>query len=154
MVIKKFYQSESAQKFMQVRIDELCMFTNFGGRDLSSFENTVTLKNDRISLSTMDYSPLSSKNLIDRNWLKKFMQVRIDVLVMRTINALHRTMLKHYTGLSLSLSLSSDWYESDALMLSEECTVLIAGLLMSLNVIDYSISLSGEEFDKSVSNSL
>ena len=80
------------------------------------------------------------------------MQVRIDVLVMRTINALHRTMLKHYTGLSLSLS--SDWYESDALMLSEECTVLIAGLLMSLNVIDYSISLSGEEFDKSVSNSL
>ena len=150
---------------MQVRIDELCMFTNFGGRDLSSFEDTVTLKNDQISLSTMDYSPWSSNNLIDRNWLIKFMQVRIDVLVMRTINALHRTMLKHYTGLSLSLfpslslpplslSLSSDWYESDALMLSEECTVLIAGLLMSLNVIDYSISLSGEEFDKSVSNSL
>ena len=28
---------------------------------------------------TMDYSPWSSKNLIDRNWLKKFMQVCIDV---------------------------------------------------------------------------
>ena len=27
----------------------------------------------------MDYSPWSSKNLIDRNWLKKFMQVWIDV---------------------------------------------------------------------------
>ena len=27
---------------------------------------------------TMDYSPWSSKNLIDRNWLKKFMQVGID----------------------------------------------------------------------------
>ena len=27
----------------------------------------------------MDYSPWSSKNLIDRNWLKKFMQVGIDV---------------------------------------------------------------------------
>ena len=28
---------------------------------------------------TMDYSPWSSKNLIDRNWLKKFMQVGINV---------------------------------------------------------------------------
>ena len=28
---------------------------------------------------TMDYSPWSSKNLVDRNWLKKFMQVEIDV---------------------------------------------------------------------------
>ena len=27
----------------------------------------------------MDYSPWSSKNLIDWNWLKKFMQVWIDV---------------------------------------------------------------------------
>ena len=27
----------------------------------------------------MDYSPWSLKNLIDRNWLKKFMQVGIDV---------------------------------------------------------------------------
>ena len=27
----------------------------------------------------MDYSPWSSKNLIDQNWLKKFIQVGIDV---------------------------------------------------------------------------
>ena len=27
----------------------------------------------------MDYSPWSSKNLIARNWLKKFMQVGVDV---------------------------------------------------------------------------
>ena len=27
---------------------------------------------------TMDYSPWSSKNLIARNWFKKFMQVGID----------------------------------------------------------------------------
>ena len=33
---------------------------------------------------TMDYSPWSSKNLIDRNWLKKFMQVGIDVTCMCT----------------------------------------------------------------------
>ena len=32
----------------------------------------------------MDYSPWSSKNLIDRNRLKKFMQVRIDVTCMHT----------------------------------------------------------------------
>ena len=32
----------------------------------------------------MDYSPWSSKNLIGRNWLKKFMQVGIDVECMHT----------------------------------------------------------------------
>ena len=32
----------------------------------------------------MDYSPWSSKNLIDRNWLKKFIQVCIDVTCMQT----------------------------------------------------------------------
>ena len=33
---------------------------------------------------TMDYSPWSSKNLIDRNWLKKFMHVGIDEICMCT----------------------------------------------------------------------
>ena len=33
---------------------------------------------------TMDYSPWSSKNLINRNWLNKFMQVGIDVTCMHT----------------------------------------------------------------------
>ena len=32
----------------------------------------------------MDYSPWSSKNLIDRNRLKKFMQVGVDVTCMYT----------------------------------------------------------------------
>ena len=32
----------------------------------------------------MDYSPWSSKNLMDRNWLKKFMQVGVDVKYMHT----------------------------------------------------------------------
>ena len=31
---------------------------------------------------TMDYSPWSSKNLIDRNQLKKFIQVNVDVTCM------------------------------------------------------------------------
>ena len=33
---------------------------------------------------TMDYSPWSSKNLINRNRIKKFMQVEIDVKFMHT----------------------------------------------------------------------
>ena len=32
----------------------------------------------------MDYSPWSLKNLIDRDWLKKIMQVGIDVKFMHT----------------------------------------------------------------------
>ena len=39
------------KKFMQIGIDELCMCTNFGGRDLSCFGDIATLKNDHFSLS-------------------------------------------------------------------------------------------------------
>ena len=41
-------------------------------------------KTAKFPFPTMDYSPWSSKNLIDRNWLKKFMQVGIDVTCMYT----------------------------------------------------------------------
>ena len=58
------------------------MYTNIGGRDLSGFGDTTTLKNGQFSLS--DHSPWSSKNLIIRNRLKKFMQVWIDVTCMYT----------------------------------------------------------------------
>ena len=44
----------------------------------------LPFKNGQISLSGMDYSPWSSKNLIDRNWLKKFRQVGIDIKCMHT----------------------------------------------------------------------
>ena len=66
---------------MHVSIDELCMCTNFGGRDLFGFRDIATLKNGQISLSDR---PWSSKNLINRNRLKKFMQVSIDVTCMYT----------------------------------------------------------------------
>ena len=39
-------------------------------------------KTTKFPFPTMDYSPWSSKILIDRNRLKKFMQVRIDVKCM------------------------------------------------------------------------
>ena len=41
-------------------------------------------KTAKFPFRTMDYSPWSSKNLIDWNRLKKFMQVRIDVTCMHT----------------------------------------------------------------------
>ena len=69
---------------MQVGIDVKCVHINFGGRALSGFGDTVTFKNGQISLPTMDYSPWSSKNLIDRNRLKNFLQVGIDVKCMHT----------------------------------------------------------------------
>ena len=41
-------------------------------------------KTAKFPFPTMDYSPWSSKNLIDRNRLKKFMQIWIDVTCMHT----------------------------------------------------------------------
>ena len=41
-------------------------------------------KTAKFPFLTMDYSPWSSKNLIDRNRLKKFIQVSIDVKCMHT----------------------------------------------------------------------
>ena len=70
---------------MQVGIDVTCMYTNFGGHDLSSFRDIATFKNSQNSLSDHGlYSPWSSKILIDQNQLKKFMQVRVDVTYMHT----------------------------------------------------------------------
>ena len=45
-------------------------------------EILLPLKMAKFPFLTMDYSPWSSKKLIDRNWLKKFMQVGVDVTCM------------------------------------------------------------------------
>ena len=51
----------------------------------SPFSEILLLsKTAKFPFLTMDYSPWSSKNLIDQNWLKKFMQVGIDVTCMHT----------------------------------------------------------------------
>ena len=39
------------KKFIQVGVDVTCMYTDFGGCDLSGFGDTATLKNGQISLS-------------------------------------------------------------------------------------------------------
>ena len=41
-------------------------------------------KTAKFPFRPMDYSPWSSKNLIDRNRLKKFMQVEVNVMCMYT----------------------------------------------------------------------
>ena len=69
---------------MQVGIEIKCMHTSFGEHGLSGFRDIATFKNGQISLWGMDYSPWSSKNLIDRNQLKKIMQVGIDIKCMHT----------------------------------------------------------------------
>ena len=42
-------------------------------------EILILSKTAKFPFLTMDYSPWSSKNLIEWNWLKKFIQVGIDV---------------------------------------------------------------------------
>ena len=56
----------------------------FVGMTSLVLEILLPFKNGQISLWGMDYSPWSSKNLIDQNRLKKFMQVGIDVNFMHT----------------------------------------------------------------------
>ena len=50
----------------------------------SVLEILLPSKTTNFPFPTMDYSPWSSKNLIDRNWLKKFMQVGIDAYCIYT----------------------------------------------------------------------
>ena len=70
---KNLIDRNRLKKFMQVGVDVTCMYTDFGGCGLSTFEDTATSKNGQIPLSDQD-CPWSSKNLIDQNRLKKFMQ--------------------------------------------------------------------------------
>ena len=54
-------------------------------RDYGSFLTKLSpSKAAKISIQTMGYSPWGSKNLIEQNWLRKFMQVEVDVKCMQT----------------------------------------------------------------------
>ena len=54
------------------------------GVTFSVLEIPLPSKTAKFPFLTMDYSPWSSKNLIDQNRLKKFIQVGIDVKCMHT----------------------------------------------------------------------
>ena len=48
---KNLIDRNRLKKFMQVGIDVTCMYTDFGGCDLSGFGDTGTLKNGQFFLS-------------------------------------------------------------------------------------------------------
>ena len=48
---KNLIDQNRLKKFMQIGMDVTCIHTNFGGRDISSFRDIVTLKNSQFSLS-------------------------------------------------------------------------------------------------------
>ena len=54
------------------------------GMTFSVSEILLFSKTANFSFPTMDYSPWSSKNLINQNWLIKFMQIEVDVTCMYT----------------------------------------------------------------------
>ena len=66
------------KKFMQVHIDVTYMYIDLVGVTSLVLEIPQLSKTAKFPFPTMDYSPWSSKNLIARNRLKKFMQVGID----------------------------------------------------------------------------
>ena len=73
---------------MQGEVDVKCMRTIFDGLGLYGFGDFAPFclpsKIAKIFLWTMDYSPWLSENLIDWNWLRKFMQVGMNVSCMHT----------------------------------------------------------------------
>ena len=69
---------------MQVRLMSRAYTPISVGVVSSVLEILLPFKKGQISLSRHGYSPWSWKNLIDRNRLKKFMQVGIDVKCMYT----------------------------------------------------------------------
>ena len=50
-VTKNLIDRNWLKKFMHVKVDIKCMYTNFGGRGISSFGDIATFKNGQISLS-------------------------------------------------------------------------------------------------------
>ena len=70
---------------MQIEVNVLSMHNNFDGCRHSGFGDIATFKMGQTSLSDHGlYSPWLSKNLIVYNWLKKFMQVEVNVLCVHT----------------------------------------------------------------------
>ena len=80
MVIKKFNRSELAQKiYASSKLMSSACTPILVGMVSPVLEILLPSKMAKFPFQGMDYSPWSSKNLIDQNRLKKFMQVGVDV---------------------------------------------------------------------------
>ena len=83
--VEKFNRSESAKKIHASRGRRHVHVHQFWWAWSLRFRRYGYLsKTTKFPFRPMDYSPWSSKNVIDRNRLKKFMQVGIDVKSMHT----------------------------------------------------------------------
>ena len=70
---------------MQLGVVVTCMCTSFGGCGLFDFGDMATFqKRPNFPFEAWKHGPWSSRNSIDRNRLKKFMQVEINVECMHT----------------------------------------------------------------------
>ena len=76
---KNLIDRNRLKKYMQV---DLACAPILVGMGLPVLEIPVLSKTAKFSSRTMDYSPWSSKYLIDQNQLKRFMQVGLDVTCM------------------------------------------------------------------------
>ena len=79
---KNLIDRNRLKKFIQVGIDVHASTPILVGVVSPVSEIPLPSKTAKFPFPTMDYSPWSSKNLIDRNRLKKFMKVGIDVTCM------------------------------------------------------------------------
>ena len=81
----KFNRSELAQKIYASRGQcHMHVHQFWWAWSLWFWRYSYLSKTAKFPFRGMDYSPWSSKNLINRNWLKKFMQVGTDVKCMHT----------------------------------------------------------------------
>ena len=70
---------------MHLWVDVTCMHTSFGGRDSSGFRDMATFqKQPNFPFGAWTIVHGHGKNFINRNRLKKFMLVGIDVKCMHT----------------------------------------------------------------------
>ena len=81
---KNLIDRNQLKKFIKIGVDVTYIHTNFGGRDLFGFGDIGISKKAKFPFRPMDYSPWSSKNLIDRNQLKKFIKIGVDVTYIHT----------------------------------------------------------------------
>ena len=81
---KNLIDRNRLKKFIKIGIDVTYIHTNFGGVVSLVSEILVPSKTAKFPFRPMDYSPWSSKNLIDRNRLKKFIKIGIDVTYIHT----------------------------------------------------------------------
>lgn len=65
------------------------------------------------------------------------------------ISLMQKKLSDHFRVFTERRDVLSEWYDPEAAMMCEE-GVVVSGLLMGLNALDYNVLLKGEEFDQSV----